>query len=111
MFIMSLIYSKFSVVFSSSGDLEVSLRKSSLSPRILTYSPIVFMDFPGGSAGKEFACNTGATAGAKGLTPGSGRSPEVGNGNPLQYSRLGNPMDSGAWQSAVHWVTELDTTE
>ena len=69
------------------------------------------MDFPGGSAGKEFACNTGATAGAKGLTPGSGRSPEVGNGNPLQYSRLGNPMDSGAWQSAVHWVTELDTTK
>ena len=69
------------------------------------------MDFPGGSAGKEFACNTGATAGAKGLTPGSGRSPEVGNGNPLQYSRLGNPMDSGAWQSTVPWVTELDTTE
>ena len=70
------------------------------------------MDFPGGSAGKEFACNTRSTAGAKGLTPGSGRSPEVGNGNPLQYSRLGNPMDSGAWGSTVPGVAkELDVTE
>ena len=48
---------------------------------------------------------------ASGSVPELGRSPEVGNGNPLQYSRLGNPMDSGAWQSTAHWVTELDTTE
>ena len=41
-----------------------------------------------------------------GSIPGLGRSPEVGNGNPLQHSCLGNPMDRGAWQA-----TELDTTE
>ena len=48
----------------------------------------------------------------KGLIPGSGRSPGVGNDNPLQYSCLENSMDSGAWQSAVRGVTkELDMTE
>ena len=40
-----------------------------------------------------------------GSIPGSGRFPEEGNGNPLQYSCLGNPMDRGAWQATV-WVTE-----
>ena len=39
-----------------------------------------------------------------GLIPGSGRSPREGNGNPLQYSCLGNPMDRGAWQTTVHGV-------
>ena len=43
--------------------------------------------------------------------PGSGRSPGGGHGNPLQYSCLENPMDSGAWRTAVHGVTESDTTE
>ena len=38
------------------------------------------------------------------LIPGSGRSPGEGNGNPLQYSCLKNPMDSGAWQAAVHRI-------
>ena len=75
---------------------------------ILLYFP---MYFPRGSAGKEFACNIGATAKAEGLTPGSGRSCEVGNGNPLQYSCLGLPMDCGTWQTTVHWLTELDMTE
>ena len=43
--------------------------------------------------------------------PGFGRSPGEGNGNPLQYSCLGNPMDRGAWQATVHGVAkELDTT-
>ena len=51
------------------------------------------MDFPGGSEGKDSACN----AGDLGLIPGSGRSPGEGNGNPLQYSCLENPMDGGAW--------------
>ena len=40
-----------------------------------------------------------------GLIPGSGRSPGEGNGNPLQYSCLENPMDSGAWQAIVLRVT------
>ena len=50
-------------------------------------------DFPGGSDGKVSAYN----AGYPGSNPGSGRSPGEGNGNPLQYSCLENPMDRGAW--------------
>ena len=46
-----------------------------------------------------------------GLIPGSGRSAGEGNGNPFQYSCLGNPMDRGAWQATVHRVTESDMTE
>ena len=53
---------------------------------------------PGGSDGKESACN----AGDPGLIPGSRRSPGEGNGNPLQYSCLGNPMDREAWWTSVH---------
>ena len=54
--------------------------------------------FPGGSDGKESACS----AGDPGLTPGLGRFPGEGNGNPLQY--LENPMDSGAWWAIVQGV-------
>ena len=42
-----------------------------------------------------------------GLIPGSGRSPEEGNGNPLQYSRLENSMDRGAWRAIVHGVARV----
>ena len=46
------------------------------------------------------------------LIPGLGRSPGKGNGNPLEYSCLGNPMDRGTWQAAIHGVTkESDTTK
>ena len=41
--------------------------------------------------------------------PRLGRSPGEGNGNPLQYSCLENPMDGGAWQAAVHGVTKSQT--
>ena len=65
------------------------------------------MGFPGGSGVK----NPFANAGDLGLIPGSRRSPGEGNGNPLQYSCLGNPMDRGTWQATVHGVAkELDTT-
>ena len=60
------------------------------------------MGFPDDPDGKEFACNTGYP----GLIPGLGRSPRDGNGNPLQYSCLENPMDRGAWQATVHGVTK-----
>ena len=60
------------------------------------------MNFPGGSEGKASVCN----AGDLGSIPGSGRSPGEGSGNPLQYSRLGNPMDRGAWQATVHGVAK-----
>ena len=46
-----------------------------------------------------------------GLVPRLGRSPGGGHGNPLQYSCLENPMDRGAWQAAVHSVTESNVTE
>ena len=64
-----------------------------------------YLVFLGGSDGKESACN----AGAPGSIPESGRSPGEGNGYPLQYSCLGNPMDRGAWQATVHEVTESQT--
>ena len=43
-----------------------------------------------------------------GSIPGSGRSPEEGNGNPLQYSCLGNPMDRGVWQATVHGLERVN---
>ena len=50
-------------------------------------------------------------AGDPGSIPGSGRSSGEGNGNPLQYSCLENPLDGGAWQATVCGVAESDTTE
>ena len=58
--------------------------------------------FPGGSEVKASACNVGDL----GSIPGSGRFPGEGNGNPLQYSCLENPMDGGAWWAAVHGVAK-----
>ena len=56
--------------------------------------------------------NLPANAGDWGSIPGSGRSPAEGNGNPLQYSCLGNPMEKGTLWATVHGVAkELDTTE
>ena len=55
--------------------------------------------------------NPPTNAGPRGSTPGPGRSPGRGHGNPLQYSGLENPMDRGALQAMVHRVTELDMTE
>ena len=49
-------------------------------------------------------------AGDRGLIPGSERSPGGGNGNPLQYSCLGNPMDRGAWQATVHGILKASDT-
>ena len=63
--------------------------------------------FPGGSDGKESACN----AGDLGSVPGLGRSPGGGHGNPLQYSCLENPMDGGVRWATIHGVAESDTTE
>ena len=64
-------------------------------PRGLMSCPntVFIKDFPRGSEGKASAYN----AGDLGSIPGSGRSPGEGNGNALQYSCLGNPMDRGAW--------------
>ena len=53
--------------------------------------------------------NLPAKTGDAGSIPVSGRSPRGGNGNPLQYSCLENPMDRGAWWAAVHRVAESNT--
>ena len=66
------------------------------------------MIFPGGSDGKASAYNVGEL----GSIPGSGRSPGEGNGNPLQYSCLENPMDGGTWLGYSPWSRkESDMTE
>ena len=61
--------------------------------------------FPCSSAGKESAYN----AGDLGLIPELGRCPKEGNGNLLQLSYLGNPMDRGVWQATAHGVTKSRT--
>ena len=61
--------------------------------------------FLGGSDSKASACD----AEDPGSIPGSGRSPGEGNGNPLQYSCLENPMDEGAWWATVHGVAKSQT--
>jgi len=66
---------------------------------------MVYMDFPSGSAVKESTCNAGAV-GDVGSIPELGKSPGGGNGNPLQYSCLENPMDRGAWWATVHRVAK-----
>ena len=63
------------------------------------------LGFPGGSEVKASARN----AGDLGSIPGSGRSPGEGNGNPLLYSCLENPMDGGAWWATVHGVAKSRT--
>ena len=74
----------------------------------IMYYSIVLLDFQGGSVLKNPPASTGAI-GDSGSIPGSGRSPGKGNGNPLQYSCLGNPMDRGAWWATVHGVSKSPT--
>ena len=64
-----------------------------LSPLVCNCISIIYWGFPGGSYGKESACNAGDPS----SIPGLGRPPGKGNGNPLQCSWLENPMDRGAW--------------
>ena len=71
-------------------------------------SPVVG-GFPGGANGKEPTCQCRLNVRDTVSGPGSGRSPERGHGNPLQYSCLEKPMDRGTWQAAVHRVTQSGT--
>ena len=70
--------------------------------KVLSSIPGFYLGFPGGSDGKESACNAGRNQGS---IPASGRSPGQGNGNPL----LENPRDRGAWRATVHGITESQT--
>ena len=68
------------------------------------------LGFPGGSVVKNLPANAEEVRDMSSI-PVLGRSPGGGNGNPLQYPFLENPMDRGAWWATVHRVAELDTTE
>ena len=70
-------------------------------PNKLTLA-LIYEDFPGGSDSKESACKAGDLS----SIPGLGRSPGEENGNLLQYSCLGNPMDRGAWWATDHGVAK-----
>ena len=75
-----------------SGQAEQGLQNTLPQPKV----------FLGGSVVK----NPPDNAGDMGSIPGSGRSPGGGNGNPLQYPCLGNPIDRGAWRATVHGATK-----
>ena len=78
---------------SEKKDIIVELNCTPLLLFPSCYYPLVILGFPGVSEVKASASN----AGDPGLIPGLGRSPGEGNGNPLQYSHLENPMDGEAW--------------
>ena len=81
------------------GKMETPLwRLSNTVSIVLLYTQ---KDFPGGSTVKNPPANAGGTR-DMGSIPGSGRSPGVGNGNPLQYSCLENSMDRGTWRATIH---------
>ena len=92
-------------------DINIGKPLSLLSKQILVLAFIdlnflqFFRDFPGGSDSKASAYNVGDL----GSIPGSGRSPGEGNGNPLQYSCLENPIDREAWYATGHGVTKSRT--
>ena len=69
----------------------------------MSYAKYNRWDFPHSSVNKKSDCN----AGDMGSIPRLGRYPGEGNGNPLQYSCLENPMDREAWQATVHGVTRV----
>ena len=62
----------------------------------------VYMGLPRWLSSKEFTCNAGDVS----SIPGLGRSPGGGNGNPLLYSYLENPMNRGAWRATVHEIAK-----
>ena len=91
---------------SSRGSLFPLVAESKEEPKSLLRKDLLcIMGFLGGSEVKAYACNAGDVC----SIPGSGRSPGEGNGHPLQYSCLENPMDGGAWQATVHGVVKSRT--
>ena len=84
---------------------EVAKRRTPAEARRIADKSHIQRGFPGGAVVKNTPTNVG-DARDTGSISGSGRSPEEGNGSPVQYSYLGNPMDRGAWQAAVHGATK-----
>ena len=99
---------KISRCFVSHQEMTVLFIAFEMQGRFYAHLEVInwcFWGFPGGSEVKASACNEGDL----GLIPGSGRSPGEGNGNPLQYSCLENPMGGGAWWATVHGVAKSRT--
>ena len=90
------------VAINALAPMQKNVANNSMMPFLHEYNQMLW-GFPGGSVLKNLPASTG-----EGSIPG--RSPGEGNGNPLQYSCLENPMDRGAWWATVHGVaTESDT--
>ena len=83
--------------------MSVIITKASYNLVLVIISNKINVFFPDGSVGKESACSSGDLS----LIPELGRSPREGNGNPLQYSYLENPMDRGTWQATVRRITRV----
>ena len=99
-------------VWSKVGDLRTHMmqRRSSLDRICLAALLVVMSCYY--RASQVAQCKESAfQAGHVGTIPGLGKSPKEGNGNPLYYSCLENPMDRGAWRDTINGVAELDTTE
>ena len=89
-------------LFTLPSELMLQISKCLKVKKIRNYCPVMdCMGFPGDSVVKKLP----AKHGDLGSIPGSGSSPGEENGNPLQYSCLGNTMDRGAWRTTVHGVT------
>ena len=97
------------LIFGTEQTGKMTWGDTGLHPKeALSLSAYLRPDFPRGSDGKASVYNAGDPV----SIPGSGRSPGEGNGSPLQYSCLGNPVDRGAWQATVNGTAkESDTTE
>ena len=96
-----------SLLWYSNSTLDLTISCSEKNYQKIQSSSLL-LGFPGGSDGKESACNVGDP----GLIPGSGRSPGEENANPLHYSCLESSRDRGAsWQATAHRAAESDTTE
>ena len=89
-------YKRLCLCYSSFGKLTL----------VVLFFSMSFTLREGGSPADSVVKNLLVNAGDLGSIPGSGRSPGGGNGNPLQYSCLGNPMDRGAWWAMVHRITK-----
>ena len=102
---------------------KMRFKSRNSGPKTMTTLKWAEIGLPWWLSGKESTCQcrsesevAQSNAGDKGLIPGSGRPPGGGNGNPLQYSCLGNPMNRGAWRATVHgsqksqtWLSDYTT--
>ena len=91
------------------SELNQEIVQSKKETRLGDPDPPVVTNVLVGSSGGSVVKNPPANASDSGLIPGSGRSPGEGNGNPLQYSCLENPMDRGAWRATVHCIAKSQT--